>query len=205
VVSPGHPTTEPVRRPNLNYRLRIVQVIRGRVQPGQIVTIGPASAPPTPSPYPDCGLSLPASTRVLVALSSARNLDALTSWAWWEEDGALVTASAVESTPGSLADLVRRFERAADPPPPTRRMSGRRLATRVEVAGTVGCLWIRSDFVCVQQASRDARTDRSRPPLAAAGFAMTRGASRRFRTGLSLSGCSRPRHLVVSTLQVVSG
>jgi hypothetical protein len=100
----------------LNDRIRIIRVIHGNARPGEVMTIGPGSVPPEPSSFPDCWLSLPASTRVLVALSGDRNLDALTSWAWWEENGALVTASAVEPTSGNLADLVGRFERAASLP-----------------------------------------------------------------------------------------
>lgn len=86
----------------LNDRLRIVQAIRGATSVGDTVTIGPRSVPSPPSSFPDCWLRLPPSTRVLVALSSTQDLDALMSWAWWEEDGAVVTASAVKPTHGSL-------------------------------------------------------------------------------------------------------
>lgn len=100
----------------LDYRLRVTEVVRGNAEVGQELTIGPAAATSQGS-YPDCWLSLPVGKRVVIALTSRQNLDALASYAWWEEGGRVVSASAVESWPDTIQGLVARLRASVGLPP----------------------------------------------------------------------------------------
>jgi hypothetical protein len=103
-------------RNGLDYRLRVVDVIHGSAEVGQELTIGPAS-PTSQDSYPDCWLSLPVGTRAVIALISRTNLDALASYAWWDEAGHVVSASPVESWPDTIQGLVARLRAGAGLPP----------------------------------------------------------------------------------------
>lgn len=92
----------------LGYDLRIIDVARGEVTPGTTITVGPPVGG-TAAGYPDCWLSLPVGTRVILALTDATSLEGLSSFAWWEVGGRVSSPSAVDEWPGSLASLFAEF------------------------------------------------------------------------------------------------
>lgn len=100
---------------SLRYELRIVEVIRGDAHAGDRVSVGAASSASAPG-YPDCWLRLVVGQRIVVALTDRLNLDALASYAWWEEGGHVVSASAVEGWPDSITALVTELRAGASVP-----------------------------------------------------------------------------------------
>lgn len=95
-----------------NYRLRVVEVVYGTVDAAGELTIGPTSG--TAGPWErSCWLSLPVGKRVVLALTDRNNLNALASYAWWDEGGHISSASAVVSWPDTVPALVARLRAGA--------------------------------------------------------------------------------------------
>jgi hypothetical protein len=138
-------------RQALDYRLRVVEVVHGNAEAGQELTIGPAS-PASQGSYPDCWLTLSVGQRAVIALTSRRDLDALSTYAWWEEGGHVVSASAVESWPDTIDGLVARLRAGAGLPPsdttdaiPTQGASSLGTFALLIAAATAGALsWRRT-------------------------------------------------------------
>lgn len=99
----------------LNYRLRIVDLVRGEGRAGDEVIIGPHNAAPGVTPG-SCSLTLPLGERIVVALPDPHNLNALSSYAWWMQGGHLSSASGVVSWPDSISALVARLRAGASMP-----------------------------------------------------------------------------------------